>query len=150
MFSPSDGFECHWRPSRQLLALYLAVQVLAWIALIAADLPWWSRSLAGLGCLGHAAWVLPRQILLSSPAAFRGVRHSADGWQLWSLARGWQAVQVRPDSLALPLILVLRFRLLGERRTRGLCIPRDGLARDTHRRLRVRLKFSRHKWAAPE
>ena len=55
----------------------------------------------------------------------------------------------RPDSLALPLAVVLRFRLVGERRVRGLCIPRDALTREAHRRLRVRLKFSRRRWAAP-
>ena len=37
----------------------------------------------------------------------------------------------------------------GERRVRGLCIPRDALTREAHRRLRVRLKFSRRRWAAP-
>ena len=58
-------------------------------------------------------------------------------------------VALSPDSLALPLAVVLRFRLVGERRVRGLCIPRDALTREAHRRLRVRLKFSRRRWAAP-
>jgi toxin CptA len=45
--------------------------------------------------------------------------------------------------------VVLRFRLPGERLGRGLCIPRDALPRELHRRLRLRLKFSRRRWAAP-
>lgn len=150
MSSPSKVFECHWQASRLLLAVYLLAQLLALATLILVDIPFWARGLGALGCLVHAGWVLPRQVLLSHPQAFSGLRRDDEGWQLWSRAGGWQAVQLRPDSLALPLAVVLRFRLAGERRVRGLCIPRDALARDAHRRLRVRLKFSRRRWAAPE
>ena len=51
--------------------------------------------------------------------------------------------------VALPLIVVLRYRAQGERRVRSICVPRDAQAADVHRRLRVRLKFSRRRWAAP-
>ena len=101
-------------------------------------------------CALHGFWMLPRQILLSHPKAFCGLRRNGDGWQVWNQADGWQAVQLRPDSLALPLIVVLRFRLRGEWRVRSICVPRDSQAADLHRRLRVRLKFSRRRWAAPE
>lgn len=150
MSNPSDGFECRWRPSRRLLALYALIQGLALAALWLVEIPLWARALGVGFCLAHAAWVLPRQVLLSSAQAFSGLRCDAEGWQLWSAALGWQAIQLRPDSLALPQVVVLRFRLAGERRVRGLCIPHDALAHDLHRRLRVRLKFSRRRWAAPE
>lgn len=150
MSSPSNSFECHWQASRLLLAAYVLAQCLAWTALLLLDMPLWLLCLGVLVCLAHVAWVLPRQILLRHPQAFTGLRRGEDGWQLWSQALGWQAVQLRPDSLALPLLVILRFRLAGEWRVRGLCIPRDGLAREAHRRLRVRLKFSRRRWAAPE
>lgn len=145
-----DVFECRWQPSRQLLAAYLVAQVLAMGSLVLADIPSWSRLLGALLCLVHAIWCLPRQILLSHSAAFRGVRHTAEGWQLWSALNGWQAVQLQPDSIALPLAIILRFRLPGERWVRSVCIQRDALVQDIHRRLRVRLKFSRHRWVAPE
>jgi len=148
--NPSRLFECRWRASRQLLAAYLLAQAFALGAFFLLDLPSVAR-LVGLGlCLLHAGWVLPRQILLSHPRAFTGLRHSPEGWQLWSRSEGWQAVQLRPDSLALPLIVVLRFRLRGERWVRSVCVPRDAQAADQHRRLRLRLKFSRRRWAAPE
>ena len=150
MSNPSDGFECRWRPSRRLLALYALIQGLALAALWLVEIPLWARVLGVGFCLAHAAWVLPRQVLLCSAQAFSGLRCDAEGWQLWSAALGWQAIQLRPDSLALPQVVVLRFRLAGERRVRGLCIPHDALAHDLHRRLRVRLKFSRRRWAAPE
>ncbi|MBB2494813.1 protein YgfX [Aquipseudomonas ullengensis] len=150
MSSPSKRFECHWQASRLLLVAYLLAQFLALVTLLLIDIPLWARCLAALCCLLHGMWVLPRQILLGHPQAFTGLRRDEEGWQLWSRAQGWQAVQLRPDSLALPLAVILRFRLAGERRVRGLCIPRDALAREVHRRLRVRLKFSRRRWAAPE
>lgn len=150
MFNPSDVFECHWQPSRQLLVVYLITQALALGSLALADIPSWGRLLGGSLCLAHAVWCLPRQILLSHSAAFRGVRYAACGWQLWSVRMGWQPVQLRPDSLALPMAVVLRFRLPGEWPVRSVCIPRDALARDIHRQLRVRLKFSRRRWSAPE
>ena len=123
---------------------------LALLCVALLDVPEVWRWLAWLACLGHAMWVLPRHVLLSHRQAFRGLRRSGGGWSLWRQADGWQAVQLRPDSLALPWVVVLRFRLPGERFSRGLCIARDALPAEQHRRLRVQLKFSRRRWAAPE
>jgi len=148
--NPSRLFECRWRASRHLLAAYLQAQAFALGALFLLDIPSFAKLAGGVLCLLHAGWVLPRQILLSHPRAFTGLRHSPAGWQLWSRDKGWQAVQLRPDSLALPLIVLLRFRLPGERWVRSVCVPRDAQAADEHRRLRLRLKFSRRRWAAPE
>ena len=150
MSSPSNTFECRWHASRQLLAAYLLAQAFALGALFLLSIPLWASLLGAFVCLLHGFWVLPRQILLSHPKAMRGLRRDGDGWQLWNQAEGWQAVQLRPDSLALPLFVVLRFRLRGEWRVRSICVPRDSQATDLHRRLRVRLKFSRRRWAAPE
>ncbi|WP_237884185.1 protein YgfX [Pseudomonas sp. PGPR40] len=150
MSSPSNVFECRWHASRQLLAAYLLAQLFALGSLFLLSIPVWASLLGAFCCLVHGVWALPRQILLTHPQAFRGLRRNADGWQLWNQAAGWQAVQLRPDSLALPLIVVLRFRLRDERRVRSICVPRDSQAADVHRRLRVRLKFSRRRWAAPE
>ncbi|KQN50643.1 hypothetical protein ASE98_02130 [Pseudomonas sp. Leaf48] len=149
MSSPSNSFECRWHASRQLLAAYLLAQLFALGSLFFLSIPYWARLLGVLLCLAHGFWSLPRQILLTHPQALRGLRRDADGWQLWNQKSGWQPVQLRPDSLALPLIVVLRFRLRGERRVRAICVPRDAQAADVHRRLRVRLKFSRRRWAAP-
>lgn len=150
MSNPSKLFESRWQASLQLLAAYLLAQVFALGAVFLLDIPLVSTLLGLLLCLLHAAWTLPRKILLSHPRAFTRLRHGVAGWQLWSRAGGWQAVQLCPDSLALPLIVVLRFRLKGQRRVRSICVPRDSQAADEHRRLRVRLKFGRNRWAAAE
>lgn len=149
MSSPSNPvFECRWQASRLLLAAYLLAQSSALGALLLVDLPY--SSLGLLLCLAHAAWVIPRHIRLTHRSSIRGLRRDENGWQLWSAARGWHRVQLRPDSLALPLIVVLRYRVQGEWAVRSICVPSDSQAADVHRRLRVRLKFSRRRWLAPE
>ena len=147
MSSPSNRFECRWQASRLLLAAYLLAQLFALGALLSLDLPY--SSLGVLVCLAHAAWVLPRHVLLTHRSSVRGLRRDESGWQLWSAARGWHGVQLRPDSLALPLIVVLRYRVPGQWWVRSICVPADSQAADLHRRLRVRLKFSRRRWLAP-
>ncbi|AVB21734.1 MULTISPECIES: protein YgfX [Pseudomonas syringae group] len=154
MSSPSDRFECHWQASRLLLTAYLAVQLLALTALCWLDIPLWASVAGALLCLAHAVWVIPRAILLSHPTAVTALRRDDQGWQVWSERGGWQPVQLCPDSLALPLVVILRFRPVIQGRpswmTKSCCIPRDALTPDIHRRLRVRLRFSRRKWAVPE
>lgn len=147
MSSPSEVFECQWRPSGRLLALYLLVQTLALLSLWLVDIPLWARVIGIAAAIAHACWVLPRHLLFSAPGAYTALRHGAEGWQVASAASGWQAIHLHPDSLALPLIVVLRFRLADQRRVRAICIARDSLPQDQHRRLRVRLKFSRRRWA---
>jgi len=147
--SRSNRFECRWQASRQLLVAYFMAQVFALGSLLLMSVPPGFAILGVALCLAHGAWVIPRHLLLNHRRAFCGLRRDVDGWQLWSRAGGWQAVQLRPDSLALPLIVVLRFRLKDEWRVRSICVPRDALAPDLHRRLRVRLRFSRRRWAAP-
>nr|WP_283099414.1 hypothetical protein [Pseudomonas sp. MWU15-20650] len=131
-----------------MLVAYLFAQLFALGSLLALDLPY--SSLGMLLCLAHAVWVLPRHILLTHRSSIRGLCRDEDGWQVWSDARGWHRVQLRPDSLALPLIVVLRYRVQGERWARSICVPADSQVADVHRRLRVRLKFSRRRWLAPE
>jgi len=139
-------FECRFKPSRTLLWLYLGLLLLALVAVFFAQLAGWMQLLAAGLALLHATWALPRQIRLSHPQAFIGLRHDAQGFSLFSQKHGWQRVQLRTDSLALPLGVVLRFRRPGQWFSRGLCIPFDALPADTHRRLRVRLKFARRRF----
>ncbi|TLP60259.1 MULTISPECIES: protein YgfX [Pseudomonas] len=147
MFSPSDGFECHWHGSRRLLVLYLACQALALAALWLSALPGWV-CLAVLGaCIAHAGWAIPRRILLSHPHAITGLRRDALGWWVFSRSQGWQSVRLRRDSVAVPRCVVLRFAREGRWWTESQCIAQDALDLEQHRRLRVRLKFGRRRWA---
>ncbi|MBE7928850.1 MULTISPECIES: protein YgfX [Pseudomonadaceae] len=151
MSSPNNQqFECHWQASRLLLALYLAVLTLVVFTLLAVPVPQWLQALGLLLCLLHALWVIPSRILLSGDWSWRGLRRDHLGWSLWNRRSGWVPVQLRPDSLALPVMVVLRFKVPGQWFARCVCIARDAMPPEQHRRLRVRLKFSRRRWAAPE
>ena len=119
MTSTIEPFECHWRPSRLLLGGYLLVVALAALAILLAELPGRWQIILLMLLLLHAAWVLPRQLLMRHAGAISGLRHDADGWQLYSERDGWQAAQLYPYSLALPPATFLQFRLKGQRWRRG-------------------------------
>jgi toxin CptA len=153
--SRNDRFECRWQRSRALLTAYLGAQLLALISILLLQIPAWARTVGVLLCLLHGAGHFRRSILLNDEHAFTRLRRDGSGWQLWNAHGGWQPVQLRPDSMALPAIVLLRFRMtsgdwLARRWVRSVCIPADAMAPDLHRRLRLRLKFSRRRWAAPE
>ncbi|MDR6678326.1 protein YgfX [Pseudomonas oryzihabitans] len=150
MSSRLEPFECSWSASPTLLRLHALVAVVALVSLWLAALPWTLAALLTLLVLWSWHRVRYRQLQQGHPEIPRRLRHAAEGWQLWSPARGWRGVQLRPDSLALPLLVVLRYRLSGERRTRSLCIARDSLSAAAHRRLRVRLRFAPRRFAVPE
>ncbi len=133
-----------------MLSLYLAALMLSCVTLVVLPVPLWLQ-LAGLSlCLLHAVWVVPAYILLVRPSSWRALRHAEQGWSLWSRGSGWQPVQLKPDSIALPMVVILRYRVPGDWFSRGICIPRDAMSVEQHRRLRLRLKFSRRRWAEPE
>ncbi len=150
MSNPSNlAFECSWRASGLLLSLYLAALLLACLTLVVLPIPSWLQIILLTLCLLHAGWVIPTSILLSRRSSWRALRHTEQGWSLWSRRTGWQPVQLRPDSIALPMVVILRYRVSGDWFTRGVCIPRGAMPADQHRRLRLRLKFSRRRWAEP-
>ncbi|MCD4866549.1 protein YgfX [Pseudomonas sp. PLB05] len=150
MSSRLKPFECRWSASAGLLRLHAVAAFAAGISPWLTAIPWTLKALLTLLVLWSWQRVRQRQLQQRYPEVPRRLRHGAEGWQLWSPASGWQAVQLRPDSLALPLLVVLRYRLPGERLTRSLCIARDSLTADAHRRLRVRLRFAPRRFAAPE
>ncbi|MFF5864956.1 protein YgfX [Pseudomonas sp. NPDC012596] len=147
MSSPSECFECRWQGSRLLLTAYLICQGLAQSALWLSTTPWWLCLPAVALCLAHACWAIPRRILLTHARAVTGLRRDALGWRLFCRAEGWQAVRLCRDSVALPGLVVLRFVRPGHWFGESQCIVRDALEAEQHRRLRLRLKFSRRRWA---
>ncbi|MDY0207697.1 MAG: hypothetical protein RBR82_13905 [Pseudomonas sp.] len=82
------------------------------------------------------------------PSLRRGVRHTSAGWQLWSAEHGWRSIQLRADSMAIPALVLLRYRYAHQWFYCSALIPFDSAPQDSHRRLRVRLKFSRQRWQA--
>lgn len=131
-----------------MLVAYLGCQVLALLVLWLSALPWWLGLCVFACCIAHASWAIPRRILLTHPRAVTGLRRDAQGWRVFSRAQGWQPVRLCRDSVAVPGLVVLRFVRAGHWLGESQCVPRDALNADQHRRLRVRLKFSRRRFDA--
>jgi len=144
-----EPFECSWSASPTLLRLHAAITLAGLACLWLAAIPWTLKPLLTLLLLWSGHRVRYRQLQQRYPQVPRRLRQDADGWQLWSPACGWQPIQLRPDSLALPWLVVLRYRRPGDRLARSLCIARDGLSAAAHRRLRVRLRFAPRRFAVP-
>ena len=128
---------------------YLGAQLCAICSSLALGAPFALKLALILACLAHAAWAIPRKVLLSHPAAAIRVRYREGVWALGSTAFGWRPIEVRADSIARPAAVMLRYRHPGQWWARSLCIPADSLDPDTHRRLRVRLKFARGRQGIP-
>lgn len=147
MQNPSDQmFSCFWQPSLRLSWAVLLVSGLGYLAVFSADISWALRASV---CIALSLSIA-RQVYLiqyrNTPQLRRGLRHSAQGWQLWCVKLGWQPLQLGPDSMALPALVLLRYRYRQHRLYRSVLIPADSLSQDDHRRLRLRLKFSRQRW----
>ncbi|MFF7706861.1 protein YgfX [Pseudomonas sp. NPDC007930] len=147
MSNPSNPFECRWGPSPWLQRGFAGVAFCSLLAAFALALPAWPRLLVVLALLAAVAWVLPRQLWLSHPAAVTGLRREGERWWLFSRARGWHLAQLRPDTVVMPGLVILRYRLPGQWWVRSQCVPADAMAAEAHRRLRVRLGFSRRRFS---
>ncbi|MDP2834656.1 MAG: hypothetical protein Q8Q28_15410 [Pseudomonadota bacterium] len=111
-----------------LIALHLAALAALFFALPATAI-----RLVGVALLGASLWMNRQR-----PVAMR-LRAKADGQlEIWREA-AWLPVQLRADSVALPWLIVLRWR--EGRRHHSLALPPDALPGDEHRRLRVWLRW---------
>ncbi len=149
MPSPSNqAFLCFWQPSLRLSKLVLLLLLLACPAVLLTALQW-PLKLFLLFVLGvQISFYLYSLLQQQLPSRRAGLRHNAQGWQLWSARHGWRSIQLRADSMATPTLVVLRYRCAQHWFYRSIVIPADSLSQDSHRRLRVRLKFSRLRWRA--
>lgn len=145
----NQAFRCFWQPSLRLSQAVIVILLLAELAVVLAAVAW----LLKLGLLLLLTLQIAQQWLqmrdYQQPSLRTGVRHNAtQGWQLWNAQHGWRSVQLRADSMAIPALVLLRYRYAHQWFYRSALILADSLPQDSHRRLRVRLKFSRQLWRA--
>lgn len=120
------------RASATARGLLLALHLAALAALFLADLPALPHA-GGAALLGASLWASWRR-----PVAMR-LRGKADGQlEVWRAA-AWRPVQPRPDCVALPWLIVLRWR--EGKKSNSLALPFDALPGDDHRHLRVWLRW---------
>ncbi|HZJ93369.1 MAG TPA: protein YgfX [Thiopseudomonas sp.] len=143
-----QNFSCFWQPSLRLSQAVLCVLLLACVAVVLAAIPFVVK-LVVIVLLSVQIYSQLRCMRdYQQPALRRGVRRDSAGWQLWSAEQGWRSIQLRADSMAIPALVLLRYRYPHQWFYRSALIPFDSAPQDSHRRLRVRLKFSRQRWQA--
>ena len=143
-----QGFSCFWQPSLRLSLAVLLISSLACCAVMLAAMPWLLKLCALLVLAIQIGWQF--FLIYNRKQAYirRGLRHNQQSWQLWSAKHGWRSIQLRADSIAIPALVLVRYRFAHQRFYRSAVISADSLSQDSHRRLRVRLKFSRQRWQA--
>lgn len=147
MSSHTDStFHCAWRGSRQLLGLYAGTQLCVLLAIGFSSAPSLLKIVLVLGVLASAWWAVPRFVLRTPPAAWRRLKLTPQGWQLWSQERGWQSAQLQADTWLSQYAIVLRFKLQVGGRVQTICLLRDSVSPKRHRQLRVHLRFGRYCW----
>lgn len=145
---PKTTTQWFWQPSRRLAGLNLTVLSLACLAVLLSAAPGRLKISLGLLLLLHIAHLTVQFLRGKQPASRRGVRCTAQGWQLWNAQSGWQPVQLAASSMAIPALVLLRYKAPQQSIYRSVVIAADCLTAEQHRQLRVRLKFSRQRWPA--
>jgi len=120
------------QPSRRLRAALAVLHLAAAGSLLLADLPRPLQLGGGALLAASLAWQWRRQ----RPVRLRG---RADGsLECWR-GEAWRPLRLQSDSVALPALIVLRWRE-GKRR-RSLVLLPDAVSHGEHRRLRLWLRW---------
>lgn len=116
-----------------------AVHLLALLVLVPLPILWWCK--LPLMALIAVQWVAVwrHHLALTAPGAVRRVIWRADGhWELIRVDGTLAEARLLPAAYVHPWLVVLRFASEDKRRC-AVVLPADGLPKDEHRRLRVRL-----------
>lgn len=128
------------------LTLHGATALLPWL------LPWpaWVRGALCAAVLGHGAWAIWAKALRRAPGEPRALEIDRQGSLRLERrdGRGKEGT-VLPGSLVLPLLVILSYRISGERRSRRLALTPDAVGAQAFRELRIRLRHPRAAGAAP-
>jgi hypothetical protein len=129
----------HLEPAlpRSILGLTVAVHGVALVSLLCAGLPT-AAVLAGSAALLGSLYGVRRK--LSPP---RRVVWDAEGRWFWRREWGTDELELLPDSLCTPYLVILNFAEAGGHGRRSLLLPRGSLDAALFRRLRVRLARER-------
>ena len=130
MYSQTDYLVMHRQPSRWLALLLLCGSLLACLAVFQSAL----SLLPSLLC-----------ILLVS-----GLRFDGEGWHVLRRDGSEAAAKLLADTYVSAMLTVVRLREQGRWRAVSVILASDAASEESLRRLRLRLRFSRQRWAAAE
>ncbi|AQZ93329.1 hypothetical protein ACFSB1_11695 [Halopseudomonas phragmitis] len=150
MYSPTEYLLLRRQPSRVLGGLVLVVSLLACLALYRSALPGLGVLLGIILVLGYCLWLWPRQVSLRHAQSVTGLRFDSQGWHVLRRDGSEADVSLQADTYVSAFLTVVRLREPGRWRPVSVILPADAASEDALRRLRLRLRFSRQRWAAAE
>lgn len=150
MSSPTDYLTLQRRPSRFLGTLLLLISLLAVVGLFRSALPALQAALCITAVLVYCWWVWPRQISLRHAQSITGLRFDSQGWHVLRRDGSEAGANLQPDTFVSAFLTVVRLREPGRWLPVSVILPADSASEDALRRLRLRLRFSRQRWAATE
>ena len=150
MYNPTDTLLLQRQPSRWLGAMVILMTVLGCAALIHSALSAWPMLLCMLLLAMHCLWIWPRQVSLRHADSVTGLRFDSEGWHVLRRDGSEKGASLLGDTYVSALLTVVRLRQPGRWLPVSVILPADAATEDSLRRLRLRLRFSRQRWAAAE
>ncbi len=134
---------CFWQPSQNLAKARVLFALLAVLAALASGLPLAAKTAVALVC---ASWALCHFLQNRQHGAANqrlGLRYQPQaGWQLWRAKTGWQSIEVLAGSLVTRQLIIVQLSVSRRGYNRlALVVPADVLDAESHRRLRMWLRF---------
>ena len=150
MYSQTDYLVMHRQPSRWLALLLLCGSLLACLAVFQSALSLLPSLLCILLVCGYGCWIWPRQVSLRHPHSVTGLRFDGEGWHVLRCDGSEAAAKLLADTYVSAMLTVVRLREQGRWRAVSVILASDAASEESLRRLRLRLRFSRQRWAAAE
>ena len=150
MSNPTDALLLKRQPSRWLGGLIILLTMLGCMALYRSALPPLPAALCAVLLWAYCFWVWPRQVSLRHADSVTGLRFDSQGWHILRRDGTEMGARLLADTYVSALLTVVRLRQPGRWLPISVILPADAATEDSLRRLRLRLRFSRQRWAAAE
>lgn len=150
MYNQTDTLLLQRQPSRWLGALIILLNVLGCMALYRSALSALPAVSGAILLWVYCLWVWPRQVSLRHADSVTGLRFDSEGWHVLRRDGTERGARLLADTYVSALLTVVRLRQPGRWLPVSVILPADAATEDSLRRLRLRLRFSRQRWAAAE
>lgn len=150
MFNQPDYVVLRRQPSRFLGVLVVLFSVLACAALLRSGLHPLLATACMLVVVCYGMWVWPRQVSLRHAQSVTALRFDSQGWHVMRRDGSEAGARLLADTFVSAFLTVVRLREPGRWWPVSVILPADAATDDALRRLRLRLRFSRQRWAAVE
>ena len=130
-----------WQPSPWLHLCVFLLVLLAVVARLGSAVSHLYKAILLVIYALYAALVWWRLLCVKQARYGYGLRYTAKTWQLWTSKTGWQSIHLSAQTMVLAWLLVIYYRKPEQRFSRALVVPWHVLDAESHRKLRVQLRF---------